>query len=77
MAFDVKKLLHTAAYHPIEIDRILDSEYPSFIEFDPELGYVLKDYIFRDGMGNTLSAYTYEANGGHQKMINSIYQPCL
>jgi len=60
MALDVKKLLYTAAYHPVEIDRILDPEHPSFIEFDPELGYVLKDYIFRDGMRNTLSAYTYQ-----------------
>lgn len=76
MKLDVKKLLYTAAYHPVEIDRILDPKHPSFIEFDPELGYVLKDYIFRDGLRNTLSAYTYEPHGGHRKMINYADRPC-
>ncbi len=76
MAFDVRKVLDAAAYHPVEIDRILDPEHPSFIEFDPELGYVLKDYIFRDGMRKTLSTYTYEKHGGHRKMINCADQPC-
>ena len=64
MAFDVKELLHTAAYHPDEIDRILDPEHPSFVEFDPELGYVLKDYEFKDGMEGARSVYTYGSHGG-------------
>jgi len=76
MALDVKKLLYTAAYKPVEVERLLDPEHPSFVRFDPELGYTLKDYIFRDGMDNTLSAYTYEPHGGHRKMINYADQPC-
>ena len=76
MALDVKKLLYTAAYKPVEIERLLDPEHPSFVRFDPELGYTLKDYIFRDGMENTLSVYTYEPHGGHRKMINYADQPC-
>ncbi len=32
--------------------------------------------MFRDGMENTLSAYTYEPHGGHRKMINYADQPC-
>ena len=76
MALDVKKLLYTAAYKPIEVERLLDPEHPSFVRFDPELGYTLKDYVFRDGMENTLCAYTYEPHGGHRKMINYADQPC-
>lgn len=76
MLRDVKELLYTAAYHPAEMEKLLDPEHPSFVQFDPELGYILKDYIFRDGMENTLSVYTYEPHGGHRKMINYADQPC-
>lgn len=76
MLRDVRQLLETAAYHPAEIDRILDRRNPAFIAFDPELGYVLKDYIFRDGMEGTLSSYVYEKHGGHRQMLNYAGQPC-
>jgi hypothetical protein len=58
------------------MDRLLDPKNPSFVDFDPELGYVLKDYIFRDGMEGTLSTYVYEPHGGHRKMISHADQPC-
>jgi len=76
MPFDVKKILHTAAYLPEEIDKVLDKDNPSFLQFDPVLGYTLKDYVFRDGMQKTLSEYCYEKHGGHRKMINYAGQPC-
>jgi len=76
MLRDVKELLYTAAYYPAEIERLLDPNHPSFIKFDAELGYVLKDYVFRDGMEDTLCAYTYEPHGGHRKLINYADQPC-
>lgn len=76
MSFGVKDVLHAAAYLPEEIERLLDPEHPSFIDFDPELGYVLKDYLFADGMEETMSSYVYEAHGGHRKMINYADSPC-
>ena len=76
MLRDVKELLHTAAYHPVEIDRVLDPANPCFVAFDPELGYELKDYVFQDGMEGTRSAYTYERVGGHRKLINYADQLC-
>ncbi len=76
MALDVKTLLELAAYYPAEIDRVLDTKNPSFLQFDAELGYVLKDYIFRDGMLDTLSEYRYHSRGGHRKMINYADRPC-
>ena len=76
MAFNVRDVLYTAAYHPAEIDRILDQEHPSFIAFDPVLGYVLKDYEFKDGMEGARSVYTYESHGGCRRMINYADQPC-
>ena len=76
MLRDVEHLLQTAAYRPDEVERLLDPKRPSFVQFDPELGYVLKDYIFRDGMDESLSAYTYEPRRGHRKLINCADQPC-
>ena len=76
MLRDVKQLLNTAAYYPQEIERVLDSRRPSFLKFDPELGYVQIDHLFRDGIYNTLSAYTYEKHGGHRKLIHYADQPC-
>ena len=73
---DVKQLLHTAGYHPQEIERVLDPKHPCFLKFDPVLGYEMKDYVFPDGMDKTLSAYTYEKHGGHRKMINYADAPC-
>jgi hypothetical protein len=72
----VKELLHTAAYLPGEMDQLLDPERESFVRFDPDLGYELKDYVFRDGMEDTLCAYNYEEPGGHRKMINQADKPC-
>lgn len=76
MKFDVKELLHTAAYHSIEIDRLLDPENPSFLIFDPELGYELRDCSFNDGMKGCRTIASYHEHGGHQKMINCIDKEC-
>jgi len=74
MLRDVRELLYTSAYHPEEIERVLKMD--SFLRFDPELGYTQIDYVFRDGMENTLSVYTYEKEDVHRKMINYADQPC-
>jgi len=76
MTFDVKELLHTAAYHSIEIDKVLDEINPSFLKFDPVLGYTLHDHAFNDGMLKTLSAYTFEKPGGNRKIINYAEKSC-
>ncbi|MCM8758425.1 MAG: hypothetical protein NC906_01445 [Candidatus Omnitrophica bacterium] len=72
---NVKHLLYTAAYYPEEIDRVLDKKEPCFIKFDPELGYVLKNYVFRDGMDSTLSSYVYH-RAGYRKMFHYRDQAC-
>lgn len=76
MPLDVKKLLHATAYRKLDMDRLLDPDCPSFLRFDPELGYVFIDHVLRDGTDNSLSAYTYEPNGGHRKLIHCADQPC-
>ncbi len=73
---DLRQLLHQGGYYPQEIERILDKKNPAFIKFDPELGYVLLNYVFADGMEGTQSAYTYYKRGGHRKMVHYADQPC-
>jgi hypothetical protein len=73
---NVRELLHTAAYFPREIERVLDRRRPCFVKFDPVLGYELKDYVFRDGMEQTLSTYVYEKRGGHRRMVHYADQRC-
>jgi len=76
MSFGVRDVLDAAAYHAVEIEKVLDQRNPSFLQFDPVLGYTLKDYVFRDGMRQSLCAYTYHPHGGHRKMVNYADQPC-
>ncbi len=73
---DVRQLLHVAAYYPEEIGRVLDRRNPCFVKFDSELGYVLKNYVFRDGMENTLSSYIYHPRDGYRKMFHYADMPC-
>lgn len=76
MTFGVRDVLDAAAYHEVEIDKVLDKENPSFLEFDPVLGYVMHDHAFNDGMQKTLSTYRFESHGNHRKLINYADQPC-
>lgn len=74
--FTLKDLLHTGAYRSYEIERLLDPEHPTFITFDPVLGYELRDYEFNDGQDGILSSYVYHQHGGHRLMINYADRPC-
>ncbi len=77
MLRDVKQLLYTAAYRPHEIENFLNIDHKSFLTFDPELGYIQTDYIFRDGMDGTLSEYRYEPDRMMaRRMINYRDNPC-
>ncbi|MBU4212534.1 MAG: hypothetical protein KKD33_08115, partial [Verrucomicrobia bacterium] len=76
MLRDLKQLMDTAAYHPNEIERVLDPKKPAILQFDPELGYLHRNHAMRDGMENTITAGTYEPRGGYRKMVNYADQPC-
>ena len=76
MQIDVRTILDAAAYHEVEIDRVLDKDNPSFLEFDPVLGYVMHDHAFNDGAGNALTTYRFESDSNHRKLINHADHPC-
>ncbi len=74
MLKNIKQLLDTACYYPEEIERVLKGD--SFLKFDPELGYIQIDYIFKDGIYDTFSEYTYDKKFNYRKMINYADKPC-
>ena len=76
MALDVKELLYATAYSKSDMDRFLDPEHPSFLKFDPEIGFVFCDFVMKDGIDGSLSLYTYEPKGGHRRVIHYADQPC-
>ena len=73
---NIKQLLHTAAYHPVEIERLLDPKQPAILKFDPELGYLHRNHAMQDGMDGTITSGTYAPRGGYRTMVNYAGQPC-
>lgn len=73
---NLQQLLHTCAYHQVEIDRYLDPKHPAILAFDPELGYLHSEHCMQDGMDGAITAGTYHPRGKHRTMINYANQPC-
>lgn len=76
MPLSVRDVLDAAAYYPIEIEKILDEKNPSFLKFDPVLGYVIHNHTCADGVKKTISEYSFEKHGGHRKVINYAANSC-
>jgi hypothetical protein len=71
----INKILRTTTYREIDVEALLDPSHPSWVKFDPELGYVPDDVVMRDGIDYSYSTYTHEPEG-HRKMINYADRPC-
>jgi len=76
VALTVEELLARTAYRESDVDRLLDPEHPSFLRFDPYLGYVFIDFVMRDGVDHSLSSYVYDKEIGHRKLMHYGDQPC-
>ena len=58
-----EEYLRESAVSRRTIDIFLDMEAPSWARFDPEVGYVLSNYMPRDGIHGSLTISTAAANG--------------
>ncbi|MFC1734780.1 hypothetical protein ACFL1X_01590 [Candidatus Hydrogenedentota bacterium] len=72
---DVRELLTKTAFRSMDVEQLLDPERPTWINFDPELGYLPDDVVMRDGLDNSVSTYTY-APTGERMIINHPDKPC-
>ncbi len=75
MAVDVKELLATTAFRPIDMEALLDPNRPTYVKFDPEVGYVPSAIVMKDGVDGSFSTYNYEP-GGQRRIVNYADRPC-
>lgn len=74
---DMKQLLYTDAYYPIEIERYLDPTLdPPILKFDAELGYIHLNQALKDGIDQACTASTMDPTYFNRTMINYADQPC-
>ncbi len=72
----LRDLLKEATYLREEVDRYLDAKAPNnWAQFDPELGYTLKNCVVQDGLDNSFTIGSYEKDG-QRRMINYADRPC-
>ena len=58
-----------------EVDLFLDSSQPRWAQYDPELGYILGNYMPRDGIGGCLTISTVTGNGARTGIVYAN-RPC-
>jgi len=75
MSETTDRILKTTAFRRIDVEALLDRNRPSWVRFDPELGYVPDNVIMRDGIGDSFSTYRHEPEG-HRKLVNYADRPC-
>jgi hypothetical protein len=71
----IRQILKTTTFRPLDVEAILDPEKVSWCTFDPEIGYVPRNVVLKDGMDFCFATYTYEPTG-QRKMFNYRDQPC-
>jgi hypothetical protein len=71
----IKEILRTTTYHTLDIEAVLDPKKVSWCSFDPEIGYVPRNVVLKDGMDFCHTTYTYEP-AGQRKMVNYPDRPC-
>ena len=71
----VKDVLYATAFRKIDVENLLNPHNPSWVRFDPVLGYVPDDIVMKDGAGSRRSTYTFEPPG-QRRVINGADLPC-
>lgn len=71
----LRDILRKTAYRPIDVENLLDPNQPSWVRFDPELGYLPDSITMQDGMDHSWTRYGYPP-AGHRKVVNYADAPC-
>jgi len=73
---DIRTYLKKILYKKEEIDGWFAGNAFPFSKFNGELGWLLNNNTFQDGMNNSWSVYTYEGEDGERIMNNYRDKPC-
>jgi hypothetical protein len=71
----IRQILRTTTFHTLDVEAVLDPNKISWCSFDPEIGYIPRNVVLKDGMDFCRTTYTYEPSG-QRKMVNYTNQPC-
>jgi len=71
----IREFLERATLTREEVERFLNPKEPNWAQFDPELGYTLRDCVERDGVDNSYPAFHFGRHG-ERRMINALDLPC-
>ena len=72
---DMDTLLRAVVYRDVDVEKLLDPTRPSWVRFDPDLGYVPADIVMRDGLDGCWNRYTH-APEGHRIQVHYADRPC-
>ena len=73
---DAKQYIKGILYSRKDVDNWLSGKSFPFAKYDPYVGYVHRDRRARDGTGDTVSTYHYDAKTGARAMLNNADVPC-
>ena len=62
-------------FRAIDVDAVLDPSKASWCSFDPEIGYVPRDAVLKDGMDYSRTTYRYEPSG-ERRIVNFPERQC-
>lgn len=71
----IRQFLNRVTCRREEVDVFLDPKRPNWARFDPELGYVLRDNILKDGVDGSRTITSYQKSG-ERTSINYAHRPC-
>jgi len=71
----IREFLKQAVLKREQIDKFLDPAVANWAQFDPDLGYVMKSSMMRDGMDGAFTIARYDKKG-YRKLINFPDRPC-
>ena len=72
---EARDYLRTILYTPSEVDDWLADRAFPFSEYDSELGYLHRPWRRRDGIGRSISSYSYGESGA-RRMTRHADRPC-
>ena len=76
MSDDVRDFVSCAVFDKEEVEHFLDPNYaPMWARYDPELGYLLRDVVIKDGLDGCYTIANYEEDG-RRRTLQFRDQPC-
>lgn len=75
VAAAVRKFLSEGVYTREQVAAFLDTNRPNWATFDPELGYLRRNCVLRDGVDGCRTISSFHQTG-ERRMMNYAHEPC-